>query len=195
MPFAFIIIGSELNLYFHNIIGSKSRSKEINSFWNFLNEIKKKYPNAKVSSSFYYEHIKTYNYWSTLGRERLSSLDFLSFSSFPLHLGWKNFKKFDPMFYLLPTLLKNHDFNYYDDIPTNLTNYAPVYIIDFGYPKEELDKHGQTNFIKSIKKNHHLHCVSLTLTNPALATDDYFRSLPLWDSNLNLTEAGSLFFH
>lgn len=198
MKFEKIVFGYDLNLFFYSIFGNKTRQEEIKSFWSLLKKIKSENPENGISSSFNFEHMKYYNFWSELGRAEIEELDFISFSSRPLHPGWSLFPKYaEQLTGFTVQTIAELDYNYFSVIRQKLISAKEVYFVDFGYPEDESKEQNRLLLIKHLQSNPIIKCLSWILI-PTMSGDSpeakYSNALSLIDKDGNLNESGKLFF-
>jgi hypothetical protein len=193
-----VIFGSELNLFFYNILGTKTRTKETQAFWSVLDQARKDHPKIQFSSAFNFEHLNYYNYWSTLGRDEVQSLDFMAFTSHPLHLGWAHFSKFEEQLYGFDGQRSaTPEMNYYTTIRDNYWKRKDVYLVDFGYPVDESGEQNRGLILQHVIANQAIKCVSWQVTpliKIQMPEAKYLNALSLWNENFVLSDSGKWFF-
>ena len=192
-----VIFGSELNIYFFGIPSDKSRKAEIAAFWRFIDELRKEHPTKVFSSSFNYEHLKYFNNWSELGRQKIDSLDFIAFSSHPLHSGWSLFPRFEEQLYGFQTQKLAVEPSYFATARHKIQTHKKIYFVDFGYPEDESKEENRKTLLNHIKRNAEVLGLSWTLlplSSQDLPEAKYFNALSLLDRQGNLNESGKLFF-
>jgi hypothetical protein len=198
LKFDKIIFGSELNFYFYNVWGTKTRRAEIESFWSLIKQIKSENPDLPISTSFNYEHLKYYNFWGELGVGKLVALDFVALSSYPLHPGWSLFPKFDEQLCSFNSKgLDIEKFNYYSMIRQKLFGVKSVYFIDFGYPLDESQEQNRLLLIQHLKDNPAIRSVSWALTSVVSGDTPesrFHNSLSIVDEKGDLNVGGKFFF-
>ncbi|OYZ19543.1 MAG: hypothetical protein B7Y39_11990 [Bdellovibrio sp. 28-41-41] len=147
--FRFLIIGSDLDLLFALSPPGEPRLKnEIAAFWETVFEIKQTYPNAKISTSLSYEHMRGTNFWIQMDIENIKKLDFFSMSSSPLSLRWTEYSNFFIQLYLYTEDKEDLLNNYYDALDEFVTAQLPIVLTEFHFPLEANDPYRFQAFLE-----------------------------------------------
>lgn len=180
--FGFLIVGSELDLLFALSAPSVPRiNKEIAAFWKTVFEIKETYPNAKISTSLSYEHMRGTNFWTQMDRANIKKLDFVSISSAPLSLRWNDFSNFFIQLYLYTEDKVDLLDNYYDGLEEFRNAQQPIVLTEFRFPMESKDPFRLQAFLEfsnfSTYFKHATLCISRNTTQSSYLKKTTFYSI------------------
>ncbi len=188
-----LIFGIDLGSYFLDT----QNTSEIESFWNLIFKIKSHNPTLPVSTAFNFEHLRSYNFWGTLGHDNLKNLDFFAFTSYPIFTNSKLRQSIDPNMVSFWPPKGDLSSEYYQDISINLSPLKEIFLVDFRMVLDSTNGRNQNDFIKSLLHSETFKTVSFPYVSENWLHNSNFlelkKLLPLWDGNFSLTSTGLLF--
>ncbi len=192
-PFNSLVFGIDLGSYFL----STSSPSEIESFWNLIFKIKAHYPTLPISTAFNFEHLRSYNFWGTLGYDNIKKLDFFAFTSYPIFTNSKLRQSVDPNLVSFWPPKGDLSSEYYQDISINLSPLKEIFLVDYRMVLDSENGRNQTEFLKSLLQSENFKNVSFPYITQDWIHKNNFPELrklqALWDGSFSLTTTGLLF--